>query len=155
MPKSKDDVSVPSFHGEFTHGIDDSRRVMIPAKWRPKNPSIVFTVLAWPIDKPEFLLVLPPERWRVMQEKLANQSLHNPRVATLERVIGSRSQPLTLDRVGRFCLPENLAKLVGIEKEAHFVARPGKFEIWDPKRYAQAMAQDAGVAAQVAAEINL
>ena len=116
---------------------------------------MVFTVLAWPIDNPAFLLVLPPERWRVMLEKLTDQSLHDSRVATLERVIGSRSQPLTLDRVGRFCLPENLANLVGIQKEAHFVARPGKFEIWDPKRYAQASAQEASVAAQVAAEINL
>jgi len=155
MPKSKVDVSVPNFHGEFTHGIDESRRVMIPARWRPKDPSTVFTVLAWPIGAEAFLLVLPPERWRVMLDKLKDQSLQNPRVAMLERTIGSRSMPLTLDRVGRFCLPENLARLVGIEKEATFVARLDKFEIWDPKRYAQAMAQETSIAAQVAAEINL
>ncbi len=149
------DSNVPSFHGNYRHGIDDSRRVMIPAKWRPKDPSLVFTVLAWPLNGEEFLLVLPPERWRVMLDKLKTKSLHDPRVATLERVIGATSAPLTLDKVGRFCLPENLAKLVGIEKEAEFVGRLDKFEIWSPARYATSVAQDKSLAAIVAAEIDL
>jgi MraZ protein len=150
-----DDGSVPSFHGDYSHGIDESRRVMIPAKWRPKDPAIVFTVLAWPINGNEFLLVLPPKRWRVMLEKLQTRSLHDSRVATLERVIASTSAPLTLDRVGRFCLPEHLAKLVGIEKETRFVGRLDKFEMWSPERFARTMAQDGAMAAQVAADIDL
>ena len=151
----KTDGNVPSFHGDYSHGIDDSRRVMIPAKWRPRDASIVFTVLAWPINGEEFLLVLPPERWRVMLDKLKTKSLHDPRVATLERVIGSTSAPMTLDRVGRFVVPEHLAKLVGIEKEVKFVGRLDKFEMWSPERYGRGMAEDKSLAAQVAAEIDL
>ena len=151
----KNDGAVPSFHGDYTHGIDGSRRVMIPAKWRPKDASIVFTVLAWPINGEEFLLVLPPERWRVMLDKLKAKSLNDARVATFERVIASTSAPMTLDRVGRFVLPENLAGLVGIEKETKFVGRLDKFEMWNPERYAQAMAHNKALAAQVAAEIDL
>jgi MraZ protein len=154
MPENSDAV-VPSFHGDYSHGIDESRRVMIPARWRPKDPAIVFTVLAWPINGDEFLLVLPPARWRVMLGKLQTRSLHDPRVATLERVIGSTSAPLTLDRVGRFVVPEHLAKLVGIEKEVKFVGRLDKFEMWSPERFGRAMAQDKNLAAQVAAEIDL
>lgn len=153
MPEKTDNV--PSFHGVSTHAVDGSRRVMIPVKWRPKDASIVFTVLAWPLDGKQFLLVLPPERWRVMLDKLKTKSLHDPNVATLERVIGSTSAPLTLDRVGRFCLPEHLAKLVGIDKEAQFVGRLDKFEIWSPARFEKAMAQDESVAAETAAKIDL
>jgi MraZ protein len=151
----KTDGNVPSFHGDFSHGIDESRRVMIPAKWRPKDASIVFTVLAWPIEREEFLLVLPPERWRVMLDKLKAKSLTDARVATFERVIASTSAPMTLDRVGRFVLPEHLAKLVGIEKEAKFVGRLDKFEMWAPERYARSAAAEKALAAQVAAEIDL
>lgn len=151
----KNDGSVPSFHGDFSHGIDDSRRVMIPAKWRPKDPAIVFTVLAWPIEREEFLLVLPPERWRVMLDKLKTKSLNNARVATFERVIAKTSAPMTLDRVGRFVVPEHLAKLVGIEKEAKFVGRLDKFEMWNPERYAQSAAAEKALAAEVAAELDL
>lgn len=153
MPEKTDNV--PSFHGVSTHAVDGSRRVMIPVKWRPQDASLVFTVLAWPLDGKQFLLVLPPERWRVMLDKLKTKSLHDPNVATLERVIGSTSAPLTLDRVGRFCLPEHLAKVVGIDKEAQFVGRLDKFEIWNPGRFEKAMAQDESVAAETAAKIDL
>lgn len=153
MPDNND--IVPSFHGVSRHAVDESRRVMIPVKWRPKSPAVVFTVLAWPLDTKEFLLVLPPERWRVMLDKLKTKSLHDAQVAALEREIGSTSAPLTLDRVGRFCLPDHLAKLVGIEKEAEFVGRLNKFEMWNPARFKKSMAQDASVAAAVAAQIDL
>jgi len=128
---------------------------MIPAKWRPKSPNIVFTVILWPIQGEEFLLVLPPERWQVMLDNLKTKSLLDTRVATLERVIGATSAPLLLDRVGRFCLPENLAAAAGIRDNAEFVGRLDKFEIWSPDRYATSVSQDKAVAAAVAAEINL
>ena len=149
------DFNVPNFHGNFRHGIDNSRRVMIPAKWRPKSPRVLFTVILWPINVEDFLLVLPPERWEVMLDKLKTRSLHDQRVATLERVIGATSVPLSLDKVGRFFLPENLAKAAGIEKEAEFVGRLDKFEIWSPKRYQAAVSEDKGVAATVAQDIDL
>ena len=151
MPDDKDNV--PSFHGISTHAVDDSRRVMIPVKWRPKDAAAVFMVLAWPIAVKDFLLVLPPDGWRAMKEKMKSNSLTDTRVATLERVMGSISVPLTLDRFGRFCLPENLAEAVGIGKEAQFVGRMDKFEIWDPKRFAKANAQDEAVAAEIAAKL--
>jgi division/cell wall cluster transcriptional repressor MraZ len=151
MPDETD--IVPSFHGVSTHAVDGSRRVMIPVKWRPQDPGAVFMVLAWPIAVKDFLLVLPPDGWRAMKEKMKSNSLTDTRVATLERVLGSLSVPLTLDRVGRFCLPENLAEAVGIKKEAQFVGRMDKFEIWDPKRFEKANAQDEAVAAEIAAKL--
>lgn len=151
MPDDKD--IVPSFHGISAHAVDDSRRVMIPVKWRPKDPSVVFMVLAWPIAVKDFLLVLPPDGWRAMMEKMNQNSLMDGGVATLERVLGSTSAPLTLDRVGRFCLPEHLAKAVGIEKEAQFVGRVNKFEIWDPKRFERAQAQDEAAALEIAKRV--
>jgi MraZ protein len=100
-------------------------------------------------------LVLPPERWQVMLDKLKSKSLHDTKVATLERVIGATSAPLTLDKVGRFNLPDHLAKPAGIEKEAQFVGRLDKFEIWSPARYLAAKPEDKSTAASVAAEIDL
>ena len=152
MPDDNKD-NVPSFHGISTHAVDESRRVMIPADWRPKDLSVAFMVLAWPIGAKEYLLVLPPETWRARLEKMKGNSLMDTRVATLERVLGSNSAPLTLDGVGRFRLPDHLAKAVGIDKKAQFVGRVDKFEIWDPKRYEKAQAQDEAVALQVAMQL--
>jgi MraZ protein len=148
-------TSVPSFHGSYRHGIDDSRRVMIPARWRPTDKKAVFTALLWPIMVEDFLLVLPPARWRLMLEKLTANSLHDQRAATLERVLGQTSVPLELDKIGRFCLPENLAKAIGLDKEAVFVGRLDKFEIWSSKRYDAATSVSKDSAAAYAAEIDL
>ena len=127
---------------------------MIPAKWRPKD-QVEFTVLLWPIRDPRFLLVLPPERWKLMLNKLQAKSLTDPKVAALERFIGESSLPLTLDRVGRFMLPQEIAEAAGLKSEALFVGRLNKFEIWDPERYREQLEQDRNIAAATAEEVDL
>ncbi len=149
------DINVPSFHGSYRHGIDQSRRVMIPARWRPRDAKVVFTAILWPIKVEDFLLVLPPARWQLMLNKLTTNSLLDQRSATLERVLGETSVPLELDKVGRFCLPENLARAVGLDKEAVFVGRLDKFEIWSPQRHEAAASVSKSSALAYAEEIKL
>jgi MraZ protein len=145
---------MPDFHGRFRHGIDSSRRVMIPAKWRPKE-KVDFRVLLWPIRSPKFLLVLPPKRWQVMLDKLKAKSLTDSKVAALERFIGENSVLLELDRVGRFMLPQELGEAAGLTAEVQFVGRLDKFEIWDPDRYKAQADEDRNVAAATAEEVDL
>jgi MraZ protein len=149
------DSNVPVFQGEFSYGVDESHRVMIPAKWRPKDPKVVFTAILWPIEAEEYLLVLPPERWRALLETFKTRPLSDKKAATLERVIGATSASMVLDKVGRFCLPEHLSGPAGLDKDALFVGRLEKFEIWSPKRYQAATALEKSVAAQYAAELNI
>jgi MraZ protein len=144
------------FHGNFRHGLDESRRIMLPAKWRPQNPNLVFRAILWPIAVEQFLLVLPPERWQLMLEKLqTGTSLQDKRVASLERVIAATSAVLPLDKVGRLCLPENLVKGAALEREVEFVGRLNKFEIWNPARYQAITPEDKTVAASIADQVNL
>jgi len=75
--------------------------------------------------------------------------------AALERIIGSTSAQLTVDKQGRFCLPETLTRPAAIGDEAVFVGRLDKFEIWSPKRLKAATTDDKTVAAVVAEEIDL
>jgi MraZ protein len=149
------ETKVAYYHEVFQHGIDESRRVMLPAKWRPSVSGVVFRVLPWPVNVEECLLVLPPERWDVMMQKLKMNRMQDPRVAALERVLGGTSAALTLDKVGRLCLTENLAKAAGLEKEAVFVGRLDKFEIWSPERHKVSTIQDKILAASVVDQVDL
>jgi len=151
------DVSaiVPNFHGNFPYGLDANRRVMVPAIWRPKKPGVLFTVILWPIKVQDCLMVLPPERWKVMLDKLKTKSLQDKRVAAFERTIGSTSAQLTLDRVGRFCLPEHLIGPAQIDKDVMFAGRLDKFEIWNPERLKAATAEDKAVAAELVEGLDL
>ena len=148
-------VIVPNFHGNFPYGLDTNRRIMVPAVWRPKKANVLFTIILWPLNVEECLLVLPPERWKVMLDKLKAKSLQDKRVASFERVVGSTSAQLTLDRVGRFCLPEHLTRPAGIEREAIFAGRLDKFEIWNPQRFKAGTGQDKAVAAELVEGMDL
>jgi MraZ protein len=152
VPKTE---STPvDYTGHFKHGLDGSRRVMLPAKWRPADP-VKFTILPWPIGVEDRLLVLPPERWREMLSKLKTRSLTDKRVEALEQVIAENAAQVELDKVGRLCLPEELTKLTGITNEAEMVGRLDKFEIWNPKARQAVREQNKALAAEVAREIDL
>jgi len=64
----------------------------------------------------------------------------------LKRLLGSGSVQVTLDTVGRICLPEKLAAEAGIGEEAVLVGLLDRFEIWSPTRYEQVQASDAVMA---------
>ena len=154
MPETQDQKPVV-YTGRFRHGIDGSRRVMVPAKWRTKRPVIEYSLIPWPIGVAQYLLVLPPARWSALMERLNEMSLSNEEVAVVERVIGGQSANLSLDKVGRFCLPESLVESAGLGQDALFVGRLNKFEIWDPKRFDANNRGDMKVAAEAIKNLNL
>jgi MraZ protein len=53
---------------------------------------------------------------------------------------------VALDKAGRICLPEAMASLAGITKEAVLVGLLDRFEIWSPDRYAEVRSDDQGMA---------
>lgn len=128
---------------------------MFPAKWRPSSPDVVFTLLSWPIGDEDRVLALPPERWQEMLQKLKTRSLSDPRVAALEQVIAENACQVSLDKAGRLCLPEELARAARIGPEAEFVGRLDKFEIWDPAARESVRAENKRLAAEVLKEIDL
>ena len=133
------------YHSLFRHGVDEKRRVQIPAKWRPTKPDVEFTLILWPNgSQPDAsLLVLPPAEMQSLAEKVKAMPFADPKASALRRLLGSKSASVTLDKSGRICLPDAMAKSVGIEKEAVLVGLVDRFEIWNPKHYEAASPVDA------------
>jgi len=138
------------YHSLYRHGVDDKRRLQIPAKWRPKQPDVEFTLIPWPkgTQKDACLLVLPPPERDALVQKLKAMPYADPKAQTLRRLVGTKSDQAALDKAGRICLPDAMAKLVGIEKEAVLVGMLDRFEIWNPERYAAACAVDEELAGE-------
>jgi len=128
---------------------------MLPAKWRPRDATTKFTVLPWPIGAEDRLLVLPPERWREMLQKLKSRSLSDPRIEALEQEIAENASQVTPDKVGRICITEEHARAIQLSDEAELVGRLDKFEIWEPAARDAVRAQNKKLAAQVLKEIDL
>lgn len=140
-------VSKTVYNSCYRHGVDEKRRIQIPAKWRPEVDGTELTVIVWPKHQAGTCLrVLPPEEMAQLMADLDAMPNGDPQKVVLKRFIGSESIQLTLDKAGRICLPDEMARVAGIKEEAVLVGLLDRFEIWNPARYENAKAADAVVA---------
>lgn len=139
----KESIGRTYYNSTYRHGLDRKRRLQIPAKWRPGQPGTEFTVVLWPKAKEgPCLRVMPPERMAALMEEIDAMPSSDPNKGVLKRFIGSGSEQVTLDKVGRICLPEEMATAAGLADQAVLVGLLDRFEIWSPERYAKVRASD-------------
>jgi MraZ protein len=140
----------PTYYNScYPHGVDEKRRVQIPAKWRPAEPGTELTVILWPQHNAGACLrVLPPSQMAKLNSDLDAMPNSDPNKVILKRYIGSGSEQVALDKAGRICLPEAMARAAGIKDKAVLVGLLDRFEIWNPDRYENVKAADAVLASE-------
>ncbi len=132
------------FNSRYLHGVDEKRRLQIPAKWRSDTDGVDFTVIVWPKHQAGICLrVLPLEKLEKLVAEIEAMPNSDPRKDVLRRVVGCNSEQVTVDKAGRICLPEEMARAAGIKHEALLVGMLEQFEIWEPARYKHVEAADA------------
>lgn len=103
--------------------------------------------MLWPKAKEgPCLRVLPPKEMAELMADIDAMPNDNPNKVVLKRFIGSESVQVALDKSGRICIPEGMAKAAGVESEAVLVGLLDRFEIWNPERYEKVRASDAVMA---------
>jgi MraZ protein len=146
--ESKEMVARTYYNSWYQHGVDEKRRVAVPAKWRPEKTGVQFTLILWPQSKEGACVRgLPPDQMAKLMRDLEAMA-NGPSKAALVRLIGAGSDQALVDKSGRICLPEAMAKEAAIEAggEAVLVGLLDKFEIWNPQRYERVKAADSVMA---------
>jgi MraZ protein len=137
------------YNSRFLHGVDEKRRVQIPAKWRPDKSGTELTLMLWPQHQAGICLrVLPPSQMAKMKADIDSLPNDNPKKGVLKRFLGSESVQVPLDKAGRICVPEEMARAAGIKDEAVLVGLLDRFEIWNPARYENVKTADAVLASE-------
>jgi len=132
----------------YRHGVDEKRRVQVPAKWRPEESGTELTVILWPKHQVGTCLrVLPPAQMAKLMADLDAMPNLDGKVV-LKRFIGGESVQVSLDKAGRICLPDEMAQAAGIKDEVVLVGLLDRFEIWNPERYQKVKATDAVLASE-------
>lgn len=136
--------SAPVYYNSYYHhGVDEKRRVQIPAKWRPAEPGVEFTMILWPKSKEgPCLRVLPPKQMARLMRDIDAMPNSDPGKPALKRFIGSESIQVEVDKSGRVCLPEKMARDAGIDEQVVLVGLLDRFEIWSPERWERVKAAD-------------
>jgi len=143
--KMSDAKTVPPtyFNSCYRHGVDEKRRVQIPAKWRPEDEGVELTMILWPKHNVGACLrVLPPAKMARLVADIEALPNSDPYKSVLRRRIGSKSAQVALDKAGRICLPEDMARAADIKDEAMLVGLLTSIEIWNPSRYETVEAAD-------------
>jgi MraZ protein len=125
------------YQSRYRHGVDEKRRVQIPAKWRPSDEGVQFALVLWPHQEKSdaCLLVLPPKAFAEFVQKITAMPFADPKAEALRRILGEKSDRVQLDKAGRICLPDFMATAVGITDEAILNGMFDRFQIWNPERY--------------------
>jgi MraZ protein len=135
------------YNSRFRHGVDEKRRVQIPAKWLPRKGDLELTLILWPREGVgPCVRVLPPAQMAKLMQSIDEMPNSDPKKVVLKRFIGSGSAQATVDKAGRICLPDEMAREAGLKNEAMLVGLLDRFEIWNPERYEQVQAADAALA---------
>jgi len=135
------------YNSRFRHGVDEKRRVQIPARWLPRKADLELTLILWPREGVgPCVRVLPPAQMAKLMQSIDEMPNSDPKKVVLKRIIGSGSAQATVDKAGRICLPEEMAREAGLKNEAVLVGLLDRFEIWNPERYGKVQAADAALA---------
>jgi MraZ protein len=129
---------------EYRHGVDEKRRVSVPAGWRSgqEGEETVFYIFLW--DKAgcyPCLMALPPAGVQDLMERVRKEKISSPEAEALRRLLG-RSAKVVVDKAGRICLPDQLAKAAHLEKEVVMKGMLDRFQIWNPEYYEKVVLSD-------------
>lgn len=117
------------FLGEFTHSLDSKARLMIPAKYREElAPTLVIT--RNPTEP--CLLMFPLNRWIAFADQIDGQSMIEPKVALLRRMMFSAAEDLKIDSQGRILISQRLRDYAKIDNDMVLTGMYTYVELWNP-----------------------
>ena len=141
------------FLGRYHHTLDSKGRLTIPARFREALGEGAYVVQGFDGN----LMVLPPEAFNVLYQRITRLSITDPKARLLRRLILSAAAKVELDRAGRILLPPYLRDAVGLQGEVVLVGAGNYFEVWPAKAWLQQLAalQDAEANAERFAALDL
>jgi MraZ protein len=128
----------PLFHkdrimliGEFTHTLDDKKRISLPTKLRKELGKSV--VVAPGLDSCLFLFTV--KDWAHIADKLSSGSMLEENTRSFSRYLFGQAMELSVDTAGRILIPENLRELAGLTQKAVFVGVKTRMEVWSEEKW--------------------
>jgi MraZ protein len=141
------------FLGQYQHSFDDKNRLTVPSRFREPIAGGAFVVQGLDPN----LMVLTPEAFEIIYQRIMAMNLTDPTARLLRRVILGNASQLDVDSAGRILLPQNLREFAGLNGEAVLVGQGDYFEIWSPEKWQEQQVQvnDAETNAQRFATLDL
>lgn len=118
------------FIGEYTHAVDEKKRISLPAKFRKELGSKV--VVTRGLDNCLFLF--PHKTWKRLSEDFSKFGW-SADARGFTRFMYSGATEIDVDSMGRVLVPEFLKEFAHIKSPVIFAGVHDRIEIWNDKRW--------------------
>jgi len=120
------------FWGSYDHTLDEKGRTALPKEFRTHLDKLKGT--PWITLSKGFLLILPDAEFRDLQSRYAG---HSERREKLRRLMLGMAQPCSIDKQGRFLIPQILRDKGRLQRDLVITGVGPHIEIWDRALHAR------------------
>jgi len=117
--------------GEYTHTVDDKKRISLPAKFRKEVGKKV--VATHGLDNCLFLYTL--KEWEKIAEKLSNLSMGQSESRNFNRFFLAGAVEIEVDSIGRILIPDFLRQYADLKTKVVVTGVHNRIEIWNDKHW--------------------
>ncbi len=121
--------------GNFSHILDNKKRLSIPAKWRASFGEKV--ILTTGLDNS--LFVFSESEWLKIAQDISKNGFLDADTRNFSRFILSNAFELSIDSHGRILVPEQLVNFASLKDDVVLAGNFSRAEIWDKSLYEKAM----------------
>ena len=119
------------FIGEYTHNIDNKKRLAVPSKFRKELGERA--ILTKGLDN--CLFIYPEQEWKNLAQKLAQLSVGQANARNFMRLILSGAVEVAFDNLGRILVPDYLKNYAGLKKKIVIAGVLNRLEVWDQETW--------------------
>ena len=119
------------FIGEYTHTVDEKKRISLPAKFKKELGTKV--VVTRGLDNCLFLF--PHKTWLEISAELSNLDVKQADARGFSRFMFSGAVEIDMDSMGRILIPDFLREFGDLKSPVVFAGVHNRIEIWNEKRW--------------------
>ena len=123
----------PMLIGEYTHTLDDKKRVSLPAKFRKEMGKKV--VVTYGLDNSLFMYT--QKEWEKLASTLGGLSMGQAETRDFNRIILSGAQEVEVDSLGRILIADNHQEHAKLNSKSKvvFAGVHSRVEVWEESRW--------------------
>ncbi|PLX18949.1 MAG: cell division/cell wall cluster transcriptional repressor MraZ [Candidatus Muiribacterium halophilum] len=119
------------FLGEYKHTLDKKGRVIIPSRFRQELGDTFIITCGFE----KCLTIYPMDKWEEISDKISNLPFVDRNVRSFIRLIYSKAVEVSLDKLGRIVVPQNLREYASLDKDAVINGILDNIEVWDKQTW--------------------
>lgn len=121
------------FIGEYTHTVDEKKRISLPSKFRKGlGKTVVVT------KSPDACLIIYPTKvWQSIALSLAKLPMGRRDNRDFGRFMLSGASEVDVDSIGRILVPDFLREFAGLKSKVVFAGLYDRIEIWNEKEWTE------------------